>query len=101
MTAWPILAQLGFFLVIGMLLGMVYFYALWVTVTRVRTARRPAVLMLTSSALRLGFLFTGLYLIVQGGHWERLLAAVVGIVIARLLTTRVLPAHGQPTEGLH
>lgn len=101
MTAWPLPAQLGLFLAIGILLGTVYFYALWMTVRHVRSARRPAMLMLTSAALRLGFLFTGLYLIVQGGHWERLLAAVAGLVIARLLLTRVLPVHEQSAEGTH
>ena len=99
MAAWPLPVQLALFLAIGIVLGIVYFYALWMTVRHVRTARRPAVLMLTSAALRLGFLFAALYLIVQGGQWERLLAAVAGLVIARLLLTRVLPAHEPPREG--
>ena len=93
MTSWPLVAQLAVSVVIGVALGTVYFSALWLTVTRIRTARRPALLMLTSATLRMGLLFVGLYLTVQGGHWERLLAAVAGIVIARVVLTRALPAH--------
>jgi F1F0 ATPase subunit 2 len=99
MTSWPLLTQIAVSAVIGVALGTAYFYALWLTVTKIRTARRPALVMLTSATLRLAVLFAGLYLIVQGGHWERLLGAVAGIVLARVVLTRALPAHHLTTRS--
>ena len=83
--------QLGVSGLIGLVLGAVYFYALWLTIRRLPQARHPAAMLLASAVLRLGMLFTGLYFVTLGGHWERLLAAVVGIILARILLTRWMP----------
>jgi F1F0 ATPase subunit 2 len=97
--AWQLLAS-G---LLGVVLGTVYFYALWVTIRRLPQARHPAPLLLASALLRLGMLFTGLYFLTASGHWESLLAAVVGIILARILLTRWLPmaspTHPRPEEA--
>jgi F1F0 ATPase subunit 2 len=99
----PLAPQLLLSLLVGLVLGAMYFYALWVTIRRLPQARSPALLVLASALLRLGMLFAGLYLVTAGGHWERLLAAVAGIILARILLTRWLPmrstGHRQPEEA--
>ncbi|MFO8002636.1 ATP synthase subunit I [Thioalkalivibrio sp.] len=83
-------SQLLVSVLLGLVLGAGYFYALWVTIHHVPQARHPALLLLASAVLRLGMLFTGLYFVTASGHWERLLAAVAGIILARILLTRWL-----------
>ena len=87
----PLAPQLLLFLLVGLVLGAMYFYALWLTIRRLPQARSPALLVLASALLRLGMLFAGLYWVTAGGHWERLLAAVAGVILARILLTRWLP----------
>lgn len=76
----------------GMVLGLVYFLGLWETVRRLRQVRRPALWMLESLILRLAFILTGLYL-VGHGHWDRLIAALIGILIIRTLLIRRIRPH--------
>lgn len=99
----PMASQLLVSGLLGMVLGAVYFYALWVTIRRLPQARHPALLLLASALLRLGMLFTGLYFVTAGGHWEPLLAAVAGVILSRILLTRWLPmlspTHRRPEEA--
>ena len=92
----PLLAQLAVVLVVGVALGTAYFYALWLTVQRVPTSRHPTVLILVSAVLRLTLLFSALFLVMQGGHWDRLLAAVAGLLIARFALGRILSPAAKP-----
>ncbi|MBN1614664.1 MAG: ATP synthase subunit I [Deltaproteobacteria bacterium] len=66
----------------GTVLGLLYFWGLRVTVDRLVSTSRPVRLMLSSYALRAGGLLTGFYLI-MGGHGERLVALLVGFLLAR------------------
>ena len=99
----PLAPQLLLSLLVGLVLGAMYFYALWITIRRLPQARSPALLVLASALLRLGILFAGLYWVTAGGHWERLLAAVAGVILARILLTRWLPmrstGHRQQEEA--
>lgn len=99
----PLVSQLLVSALLGLVLGAMYFYALWVTIRLLPQARRPALLLVTSALLRLGLLFAGLYFVTAGGHWESLLAAVAGIIISRILLTRWLPmlasTHQRPEEA--
>jgi F1F0 ATPase subunit 2 len=47
-------------------------------------------LFLGSLLLRTSIALAGFYF-VSGGHWERLLACLLGFVIARLIVTRLTP----------
>ncbi|WP_372661060.1 ATP synthase subunit I, partial [Hydrogenophaga sp.] len=58
---------------------------------RLLASPRPALWFLGSLLLRTGVALTGFYL-VGGGHWQRLLACLVGFVLARLLVTRLTRA---------
>ena len=87
---------------VGFLLGLVFFGGLWWTVRRGLTARRPALLFLSSLALRTGICLGGFYLVSEG-RWERLAACVVGFVLARLAVTRLagppLGPSSSPAQG--
>ncbi len=78
---------LGLAVAAGLLLGGLFFGGLWWTVRRGVTSKRPALLFLGSSLLRMALVVVGFYLIAEG-DWRRLLAAMVGFVLARLLLIR-------------
>jgi len=70
----------------GILLGASFFGGLWWTVRRGVSAERPALWFLGSVVLRMSIVLIGFYL-VSSGDWERLLACLIGFVIARFLVT--------------
>lgn len=74
----------------GTFLSGIYFGTLWLTLRRLTYSRRPAVLLMLSLLLRLALLLTGFYLILDGGHWGRLLAALIGFITVRTLLMRKL-----------
>jgi F1F0 ATPase subunit 2 len=69
-------------LVAGLLMGIVYFGGLWLTVQRLREARRPALLALGSLAGRLAMMLLVLYL-VTGGQWAGIGIYLLGFFIMR------------------
>ena len=68
----------------GLLIGMLYFSALWLTVTRLPNARSPEMLMLFSVAARMGLALSAFWL-VMAGRWERAVACLFGFIAARIL----------------
>ncbi len=72
----------------GALLGTLFFGGLWWTVRKGLTAASPALWFLASSVLRTGVTLIGFY-VVGGRHWQRLIACLIGFVIARLIVTRL------------
>lgn len=73
-------------LLAGVLLGGVFFGGLWWTVKKGLASRWPALWFLGSFLLRMGIVMSGFYFTGQG-DWHRLLACLVGFVVARLLVT--------------
>ncbi len=71
----------------GMVLGLFYFRGLWATVKRIHDAHRPAMLIIGSYLLRTAVVMAGFYLI-MGGHWERLVSALIGFLIVRQIMVR-------------
>lgn len=71
----------------GAVLGGLHFAGLWYTVARLGEARHPLALLFISTALRITVLCLGLYLVTVG-HAAGLLAALVGVLAARLALTR-------------
>jgi F1F0 ATPase subunit 2 len=78
----------------GVLLGALFFGGLWWTVRRGLSSRQPAFWFLGSLLLRTSIALAGFYF-VSGNHWERLLACLLGFVMARLIVTRLT---GPPVE---
>jgi F1F0 ATPase subunit 2 len=72
----------------GVVLGAFFFGGLWWTVRKGSVCRRPALLFLSSFLLRTSIALAGLYF-VAGGHGGRLLACLLGFVIARLIVTKL------------
>jgi F1F0 ATPase subunit 2 len=71
-------------------IGVVHFGGLWWTVRRAAGARRPATWFLLSFVVRTALTLSVLVL-VAGGHWERMAAALVGFVAFRhVVGSRVL-----------
>jgi len=80
----------------GLLLGAIFFGGLWWTVRKGVTSKLPAFWFCGSLLLRTGMVLAGFYF-VTGGHWQRLLACLLGFVIARRIVTRL---SGSPGKGL-
>ncbi|PSL16241.1 F1F0 ATPase subunit 2 [Marinobacterium halophilum] len=73
----------------GLGLGMLFFGGLWWTVRHGITSPRPALLFITSLLLRMSITLAGFYWVADG-QWQRMLACLLGFVIARLILMRVL-----------
>jgi F1F0 ATPase subunit 2 len=71
----------------GVGFGAIFFGGLWWTVRRGVSSPRPALWFLVSALLRNAVALAGFYY-VSGGHWQRLVACLVGFIAARLIVTR-------------
>ena len=80
----------------GGVLGAIFFGGLWWTVRKGLSSNRPGLWFLGSLLLRTSLILAGFY-VVSGGHWERLLACLLGFVLARLIVIRVTRAAEKPT----
>ena len=77
-------------------LGAVFFGGLWWTVRKGVSSPRPALWFLGSGLLRMSIVLAGFYF-VSGGRWKRLVACLVGFVIARVVVTRLTrPSRDTP-----
>lgn len=72
----------------GLVLGAIFFGGLWWTVRKGVSSQRPALWFLGSMLVRTGIVVVGFY-VVSGGHWQRLVACLLGFVVARLLVTQL------------
>ena len=86
----------GLAVVAGLLLGTMFFVGLWWTVRKAVFSPRPALWLLGSQLLRTSLALAGFY-VVASGHWQRLLACLLGFVIARFI---VIQFTGRPVVPL-
>ena len=82
--------------VAGGALGAMFFGGLWWTVQKALSSTRPALWFFGSLLLRMSLALAGFYF-VAGGHWQRLLACLLGFIIARVVVTRLTGAAKKPT----
>jgi F1F0 ATPase subunit 2 len=80
--------SLVFSLLAGGILGVFFFVGLWWTVRKLESTKQVALLFLGSMLLRTSVVILGFYFIV-GDNWPRLLAGLLGFVIARIIVTRL------------
>lgn len=73
---------------VGLLLGAIFFGGLWWTVRKGVSSPRPALWFLGSTLLRTSIVLGGFYFVGRG-HWERLVACLLGFVVARFLVMRL------------
>jgi F1F0 ATPase subunit 2 len=83
------LPSLALAFVAGSVLGVFFFGGLWWTVQKAVTSEQAAVWFLGSLLLRTCLILTGFYLVAQG-HWSRILACLLGFLIARFLVVKRL-----------
>jgi F1F0 ATPase subunit 2 len=76
-------------LMIGLLLGAIFFGGLWWTVQKGVSSKRPALWFFNSFLLRTSIALVGFYF-VSAGHWNRLLICLMGFVIARFIVMRLI-----------
>ena len=79
---------LAFALVIGLLLGTIFFGGLWWTVRKGISSKSPALWFLGSMLLRMGIVLGGFYFIGRG-DWQRIVVCLLGFIIARIIVMRL------------
>jgi F1F0 ATPase subunit 2 len=84
--------------VAGQVLGAIFFAGLWWTVRKGVSSQRPALWFFGSLLLRTSVTLAG-FAFVSRGHWERLLACLVGFVMARLIVTWLSRAFEEHHTG--
>jgi len=82
----------------GVAIGVLFFGGLWWTLRRAIWSKVPALWFLGSLLVRMTMATTGFYF-VSNRHWERLLACLLGFLLARLMVTRFTRA-GSKTSYL-
>ncbi|MBD3236339.1 MAG: ATP synthase subunit I [Candidatus Eisenbacteria bacterium] len=83
----PVSLALG--LLVGAILGAVFFAALWGTVRLVPHVRWPGLVVLGSLLVRFGLALIVLWWVARSWDWPAVLAALLGFLGARLLATRL------------
>lgn len=78
----------------GGVLGAIFFGGLWWTVQKAVSSERPARWFFGSMLLRTSLALAGLYS-VGGGHWERLVACLLGFIMARFIVTWLARPSGE------
>ena len=87
------LLTLTFACAVGTALGAVFFGGLWWTIRQGVSSRQPALWFFGSLLLRMALILVGFY-VVSGAQWERLVACLVGFVMARLAVTWLTQPSG-------
>ncbi len=72
----------------GVALGAIFFGGLWYTARRGAASPWPALWFFGSLLLRMAITLPGFY-VAAGGHWERMLACLLGFLVARATVTRL------------
>ena len=80
----------------GVLLGTIFFGGLWWTVQKGVSSKSSALWFFGSLLVRTGIVLAGFYFIARG-HWQRLMACLIGFVIARFIVTRLTQSTKKPT----
>jgi F1F0 ATPase subunit 2 len=78
----------------GGIIGAIFFGALWWTVRKGLTSKKPSLWFFGSLVVRTILALAGFYF-VSGGEWKKLLACLLGFVIARVIVIRLT---GPPIE---
>ena len=87
-------------LVVGFLLGTIFFGGLWWTVRKGMSSKSPALWFLGSMLLRMSIVLAGFYFIGRG-DWRRILVCLLGFIIARIVVmrlTRTLIEHSESSK---
>jgi F1F0 ATPase subunit 2 len=93
--------SLAFSLAAGASLGAFFFGGLWWTVRMGAASKRPALFFFGSLLLRTCMVVLGFH-VVLGNDWRRLLAGLLGFILARVIMMRfILPRTGRAVQPTH
>ena len=81
-------------LIVGLLLGTVFFGGLWFTVKKLTASKMPALLVLGSFIFRVGIVLIGFYFIGLG-DLKKLIVCLIGFVAARFVVFRYTKSIGE------
>ncbi len=84
----------------GTILGGIFFGGLWWTTRKGMASKYAALWFSVSLPARMAIAVTGFY-VVGHGHWERLVACLLGFVAARLIITWLTRAAKSKTRLTH
>lgn len=85
-------------LLVGIALGTMFFGGLWWTVKKGVASPRPALWFISSLLLRTGMTLAGFYF-VSGADWKKMLACLIGFIIARMIINRLTDIPPMVFEG--
>jgi F1F0 ATPase subunit 2 len=72
----------GLPLIVGLLLGVLFFGGLWLTVKKLAVSKMPALLVLFSFVFRISIVLAGFYF-VGLDDWKKLGMCLIGFIVAR------------------
>ena len=72
----------GLPLIVGLLLGVLFFGGLWLTVKKIAVSKMPALLVLFSFVFRISIVLAGFYF-VGLDDWKKLGMCLIGFIAAR------------------
>ena len=82
----------------GAALGAIFFGGLWWTARRGVASPRPALWFFGSLLLRMSLVLAGFYFVGRG-NWERLVACLLGFIIARFIVMRLTRTRVENKES--
>jgi F1F0 ATPase subunit 2 len=74
----------GLILLIGIVLGTLFFGGLWWTILKGTSSKRPEFWFLGSFIVRTSIVLVGFYFVLDG-RWNRLVVCLLGFIIARFI----------------
>jgi F1F0 ATPase subunit 2 len=83
--------------VAGLGLGAMFFGGLWWTLQKAMTSQQPALWFASSLLLRTGLTLLGIYF-VSAGHWQRMLACLLGFAVSRVAITWLTRPRPSPVR---
>ena len=78
----------------GGALGTIFFGGLWWTIRKGVSSKQPALWFLGSLLLRMAVTLAGFYFVGRG-YWQRLVACLLGFVMARLVVLWLTRSSGE------
>lgn len=81
---------------LGMALGLLFLLALWHSLQRLHTRRRPGLWLAGGMALRIIVVGAVMFGVLQLWDWRHVIAAIAGFTLARWLVARRMVACRRP-----
>ncbi len=87
-------------LLIGLILGMLFFGGLWFTVRKATVSKTPILWFLGSLIIRSCIVVLGFYYVMQRGNLLNSLITMAGFIVARMMVVRLSKAYEIRISGV-